>query len=477
MPKFSIIIPYRDREEHLKQLVPCLRNHAQTQGLDIEIIIAEQTDNNALRRGALRNEGARISSGDILVFHDVDYLPAPDVLYWPETKADAFRAVRRVNFVNMDGTPRPENDTPAGYRTFKDGIDDNFFGGVVSVIRHVFFAVNGYNPLYIGWGLEDDDFRERIRSVGSNIVDGHGTFNALPHPDSYKNDELFRHNQSLFANREKTVIVGLTNTTVDTKLNESKAQQYGVDKWIEVTNWRIFNPLTVTVKPQKIAKLDYGVFAVLDNVSNDHVQRAVATGQRWEPQIMLLCEKYVRPESTVVDIGANMGTFAVRLSQLVGEKGRVFSFEPQRIIFQQLCANLFLNNIRNVYAFPAAIGEKEKEVILTPIDYNLGAPGEVRIHGTEGEHVQCVSLDSFGLGNVSLIKIDVERYEPFVFDGARHTIENNRPIILFELTTLPLPDYPSDFVLKYLASVEYNVYSTSEWGDYIGIPKEVDENV
>jgi FkbM family methyltransferase len=227
--------------------------------------------------------------------------------------------------------------------------------------------------------------------------------------------------------------------------------------------------------PPKIVNLPYGVFSVLENAHHDHVQRTIASGNIWEPEIISLCEKYVIPGSTVVDIGANLGAFAVRLSQLVGKSGKVFSFEPQRIIHQQLCCNIFLNDIRNVFTYQMALAEKEKTVHLTPINYDNGAPGEVRIHGNEGEEVICKPLDFYNLSNVSLIKIDAERYEPFIFDGAQNTIKNNRPVILFELTTLPLPDYPTNFIYNMLHDMNYNVYLVSEKsGDYCAIPIEKD---
>ncbi len=116
--------------------------------------------------------------------------------------------------------------------------------------------------------------------------------------------------------------------------------------------------------PPKIVNLPYGVFSVLENAHHDHVQRTIASGNIWEPEIISLCEKYVIPGSTVVDIGANLGAFAVRLSQLVGKSGKVFSFEPQRIIHQQLCCNIFLNDIRNVFTYQMALAEKFMEVQL-----------------------------------------------------------------------------------------------------------------
>jgi len=476
MNKFSVVIPFRDRQEHITVLAPHLKKFAKANNLDMEIIVVEQDDTMPLRRGALRNEGVRVSSGNIIVLHDVDYLPDMNTPYWIED-TDVFRPVHRVEFVTMEGAMRPEEDVPSGYRTFKDGIDDNFFGGVLCITKEAFLKTNGYNPMYEGWGLEDDDFRERIRRNNLRVMSGKGTFYALPHPDSFKNDELFRRNQLLFQAREQYTNIGINCGTMRTQNNTFKAKRYGVDVWLDVSSWNIPHSTQATTIPN-ISTLDYGIFATIENPHNDHVQRAVTNGQRWEPEVMALCERYVKKDTVVVDIGSNMGTFTVRLAQLAGSMGRVVAFEPQRIMYQQTCCNVFLNKLKNVYVHNVAIGNNTTKVVhLTPIDYQNGAPGEVRIDGSSGEAVECLPLDYFGLQNVSLIKMDVERYEPFVFDGARKTIEENRPVILFELTTLPLPDYPENFVLNFLAEMNYNVYEVTQWGDYLAIPIERDDNV
>ena len=476
MNKFSVLIPYRDRSEHLKKLVPQLRRIAELRQMDMEIIVAEQVDTAAFRHGGLKNEAARIATGNIFIIHDVDYVPNDDVIYWPDDLLDVFCPVRLANFVNKDGTPRPPEDTPAGYRHFKNGVDANFFGGSVVIKRELYEKINGYSPLYEGWGMDDEDFRERVLAGGIKITRGQGIYTVSHHGDSHRNDLMFRRSQHIYANRAKFRHIGLRNVQVKTTLNADKAKEYNVDKWVETTDW------VIDMQPQiqpRIVSLNYGHFALMNNVANDHVQRAVANGQIWEPSVMALCQKYVVPGSTVLDIGANIGTFTVWLSQLVGPSGQVRAFEPQRIVYQQLLCNVFLNNCQNVYAERFAVGTGRKSTVtLTPIDYSNGAPGEVRIAGNNGEVVGCIGIDSLALQNVSLIKIDVERYEPFVFDGAKQTIEKHRPVILFELTTLPLPDYPPNFVVDMLQQLNYNIYVISaESGDYIAIPQEKDDNV
>ena len=55
--------------------------------------------------------------------------------------------------------------------------------------------------------------------------------------------------------------------------------------------------------PPKIVNLPYGVFSVLENSNRDYVQRTIASGNIWEPEILGLCEQYAVPGSTVIDIG------------------------------------------------------------------------------------------------------------------------------------------------------------------------------
>ncbi len=65
----------------------------------------------------------------------------------------------------------------------------------------------------------------------------------------------------------------------------------------------------------------------------------------------------VRPGDVVVEAGANLGTHTVPLARKVGPSGALIAFEPQRVVFQILCANVALNELTNVHAQNAAVGE------------------------------------------------------------------------------------------------------------------------
>lgn len=235
MPKYSIIIPYRDRLEHIKIVVPRLRQVFKDE--DFEIIISEQADQNIFRRGNTRNVGFQHSLGEIVVFHDADYFPV-DVKYW-DGASDLFLPVYRVKFVRNDMSDRPENDIPGGYTHFKNGVDDDFFGGALTFKREIFERINGFSPLFKGWGHEDVDLRNRVQMYGVDYRRSKtGFFFALDHKDSgpAANDQNHHNNINLAQHSRGYLNEGLRSAhQPDIKVVSSKLE--GVDVWVESTNY------------------------------------------------------------------------------------------------------------------------------------------------------------------------------------------------------------------------------------------------
>jgi FkbM family methyltransferase len=119
---------------------------------------------------------------------------------------------------------------------------------------------------------------------------------------------------------------------------------------------------------------------------------------------------------------------------MVGQAGTVHSFEPQRVVFQTLCANVALNSLTNVHCHQAAVADAPGEIIVPILDYtsenNFGGLG---LGGYErGECVPVVTLDALHLDDCRLIKIDVEGMELQVLRGAQATIARCRPLLYVE---------------------------------------------
>ncbi|MCA3302315.1 MAG: FkbM family methyltransferase [Roseomonas sp.] len=128
----------------------------------------------------------------------------------------------------------------------------------------------------------------------------------------------------------------------------------------------------------------------------------------------------------VVEVGANIGAHTVHLAKLVGEDGGVVAFEPQRVIYQMLCANLALNGLENTDAKCLAVGAAAGEVVVPRVDNGIGA---LSLGGDDGDVVEMIAMDNLMLPACHMIKIDVEGMEKQVLDGARQTITRFRPYL------------------------------------------------
>jgi hypothetical protein len=231
--KYSVIISYRNREEHLSTLLPRLKDLFKNESY--EIIIAEQDDNDAFQKNSLYNLAALKSLGDILIFHDVDYYPSDTVNYYTDENTPLY-PVRQVIFLSRSGELRDRHSIPLGYVNFHNDVGDHS-GGVFVMHRSLFFNTNGLNPYYKGWGKEDDDTRDRLRLLGYNWKrNKEGLFYALYHEDSKPadNDVNFINNSIVLHNLKNTLDWGYNDVTADieTYISEDNI------KWLKIKNFK-----------------------------------------------------------------------------------------------------------------------------------------------------------------------------------------------------------------------------------------------
>jgi FkbM family methyltransferase len=131
----------------------------------------------------------------------------------------------------------------------------------------------------------------------------------------------------------------------------------------------------------------------------------------------------LKPGATVVDIGANIGAFAVLAATVVGPSGRVVAFEPVSRTFDRLRENLALNRLGNVEACRAAVDAEEGTLTIRVVGKSAYATAH-GVGGTVGgreESAPCLTLErvfrDFGLDRVDLLKVDCEGSEYGIFEG------------------------------------------------------------
>ena len=203
-----------------------------------------------------------------------------------------------------------------------------------------------------------------------------------------------------------------------------------------------------------------------------------------------LLRRLIQPGAVVVEAGANIGSLTVALSRIVGPTGAVIAFEPQRLVFHLLCANLALNSIANVFAYQKAIGASRGSLLVPQLDpespNNFG--GLSLGQAQAGEPVEVTALDDMRFPRLDLLKADVEGMESQVLEGASNTVAQHRPILYLEddraeasaalrqrIASLGYRMYrhtPTLFNHENFARNPENVFPQLASGNLLAVPKE-----
>lgn len=145
-------------------------------------------------------------------------------------------------------------------------------------------------------------------------------------------------------------------------------------------------------------------------------------------------QSVVDKDTTVVEIGANIGAHTVWLAK---NAKRVIAVEPQPFIFYTLCAQVVLNSLQNVECINAAIGIGDSYIEIPRLDYsqdfNYGGV-EIRYNTPYKVPVPLISLDNLcaGITGKVFLKIDVEGMEQEVIESGKEFITRTKPIMYVE---------------------------------------------
>jgi len=181
-PKYQVvvIVPYRDRPDHLRRFLQLMHPFLQSQQLDYKIVVVEQAPGKEFNRAKLFNVGfleskAVFGHTSCLIFHDVDLIPL-----------DA------RNIYACTEEPRHLSSNLDQFRFNLPYVD--LFGGAVAMTTELFEEANGFSNLYFGWGGEDDDFRQnRIPSRKIIRLEPHiSRYTSLKHKQAKPSANRFK---------------------------------------------------------------------------------------------------------------------------------------------------------------------------------------------------------------------------------------------------------------------------------------------
>lgn len=175
---------------------------------------------------------------------------------------------------------------------------------------------------------------------------------------------------------------------------------------------------------------------------------------------------------TFVDVGSNVGQHSLWMSQYCQE---VHAFEPWIAVRRRLEEKLAINRVRNIAVHGVALGEKhEKLPFYAPTGTNLGSGSFLATHSPTqnrllSDRLEVVRGDDYFRQHgicPSLIKIDVEGFEPQVLWGMRDTIAELSPTILIEFSTTTQAGFASNKELRKLLTETYFINFVIDRGSW-----------
>ncbi|MDU8924257.1 FkbM family methyltransferase [Pasteurellaceae bacterium LIM206] len=236
---------------------------------------------------------------------------------------------------------------------------------------------------------------------------------------------------------------------------------------------------------QQLYNLRWGLFKLIEG---DLISEYAKYYGEWSEAEVAVFRLLLTPTDNIIEVGSNIGMHAVPLAKMVPH-GKIFCFEPQRVIFQHLCCNLTLNRLTNAYAYHQGAGEYTEQLDIQSSNYktpwNYGSFSLDKGFSTENhftgdvhlENLEVVRLDDHieinRLPHLKLLKIDAEGFDLQVLNGAKKLIEKHQPVIFIEVHFETM-----QVTLDYMERLGYQCYwlasNRFQENNYFNRPKTID---
>jgi FkbM family methyltransferase len=185
----------------------------------------------------------------------------------------------------------------------------------------------------------------------------------------------------------------------------------------------------------------------------DHL--SLSTLGVYEPMETELVKREIKKDDVTIDIGAFIGYYTLIFAKLVGDKGKVFAFEPYPTSFSILEKNVKVNDYRNIILEKKGISNTNHKSSFFPHETDKD---------DESTETEFVSLDEYFKnyeGRVDFIKMDIEGAEKLAIEGMQSILRKNKNIkILTEFHPIALKEFgtePIDY-LQILRGYGFEIY-------------------
>jgi FkbM family methyltransferase len=227
---------------------------------------------------------------------------------------------------------------------------------------------------------------------------------------------------------------------------------------------KIFKPYRLFEGQTAVCRLDGNIKIKAD--LDEWIQQHIYFLGSWDKRGMNFLKKNLEPGYVFFDIGANIGAYSLVASKIVGQEGKVHSFEPVSAVFERFQENIKLNNITNITANRNAVYQSSQILELFVSSKENAGMSSIYHHDTESgkvEKVEAVAIDDYVIKNniqrIDLIKIDIEGAELFALKGMTNSLKRFRPGIIIEISddVIKNTGLGSDEVPELMKSLNYEM--------------------
>ena len=150
----------------------------------------------------------------------------------------------------------------------------------------------------------------------------------------------------------------------------------------------------------------------------------------FEPDSILLFQSLLRPDMVVVDLGAHLGYYSLVAAKEIGDKGKVYAFEPQPQNCDMLRKSIHANGYDNtIIVVQKAVSDKSGSFPLYLTEQGDWGATMSRSTGKQSISIEATTLDEFfdsqGWPAVQIIKMDVEGAEKAALEGMKELVKRN----------------------------------------------------
>ena len=182
-------------------------------------------------------------------------------------------------------------------------------------------------------------------------------------------------------------------------------------------------------------------------VGNDYnISRSLLVKGTYEPEETKIFKENIEEGMIVIDIGANIGYYTLIASKLVGDKGKVYAFEPDIRSYNLLVKNIKINKCNNVIPILKAVSNKSgnSTLFINNLEATSSSLSKENCRNrTNSIKVKTVTLDE-SFGKIDIIKMDVEGAERIIIEGGKRVLKNNNLKILMEFNIKMLKSLGTD---------------------------------